>query len=535
MIIKGGARGNGAQLGRYLVTPGQNERIQVIEVRGTVAGDVPGAVREIDAVSLCTRCTKPLYHASVNTPATERLTPEQRAIAVDRLEAALGFTGQPRVVVVHEKQGREHTHIVWSRTDIERERAIPIDHNFRKHELVARELEREFGHARVQGAHIEREGRARPKRTPRHYELHQAARGGMKPDRCDAGIITEIYQRSDSGRAFAKGLAEAGFILARGDRRDFVVIDAQGGTHSLARCIEGATAKDVRARLADLDPRTLPSVQEAKQIQRARQAPGLDRANEQPRGRAQDAGQAANAPAAAARAGRNSCSSSDARAKACAPVTPATVRDRKAEGPAPGAVAGPQDDKPRVSAKRGTQGGAAGAVWGEFRRAAGRPLSLPIVHASGFRSAPAGDGDTRGEFRAQASTVSASVSSAVDAGGQFAGGGDDELGNLLSAIADDVQRMAAGYVSGDRGRVRRQDRLRASQSASRPGGRRRQRVEGRTPGGACDGPAIGGGRSWPVDAKRRSGRIASRCVLSADRATGRAENERRSKKKGIPI
>ena len=294
MIIKGGARGNGAQLGRYLVTPGQNERIAVIEVRGTVAGDVPGAVREMDAVSLCTRCTKPLYHASVNTLAHERLTPKQRTIAVDRLERELGFTGQPRVVVVHEKQGREHTHIVWSRTDIERMRAIPIDHNFRKHELVARELEREFGHARVQGAHIEREGRARPKRSPRLYEMHQAARTGLRPNDLRQQI-TAIWQRSDSGRAFAKGLAEAGFILARGDRRDFVVIDPQGGTHSLARCIEGATAKDVRARLADLDPRILPSVQEAK-IHRARQPAGLDRANEQPRGRAQDGGQTANAP-----------------------------------------------------------------------------------------------------------------------------------------------------------------------------------------------------------------------------------------------
>jgi hypothetical protein len=264
-------------------------------VRGTVAADVPGAVREMDAVSLCTRCSKPLYHASLNTPITERLTPEQRSIAIDRLERELGFEGQARVVVVHEKQGREHTHIVWSRTDFEHERAIRIDHNFRKHELVARELEREFGHVRIQGAHIEREGRARPKRTPSRYEMHQAARTGLRPHDMKKHV-TEIFQRSDSGRAFAKGLAEAGFILARGDRRDFVVIDPQGGTHSLARRIEGATAKDVRARLADLDPRMLPSVQEAKQIQRARQAPGIDHASEQPRGRAQNVGQVTHAP-----------------------------------------------------------------------------------------------------------------------------------------------------------------------------------------------------------------------------------------------
>jgi Relaxase/Mobilisation nuclease domain len=222
VIIKGGARGDGAQLGRYLVTPGQNERVEVIEVRGTCAQDVPGAVREMDAVSLCTRCTKPLYHASINTLAHERLTPEQRGRAIDRLERELGFSGQPRVVVVHEKQGREHTHIVWSRTDLEHERAIRIDHNFRKHELVARELEREFGHVRIQGAHIEREGRARPKRTPSYAEMHQAARTGLRSQDVKQQV-TEIWQRSDSGRAFAKGLSEAGFVLARGNRKSRLV------------------------------------------------------------------------------------------------------------------------------------------------------------------------------------------------------------------------------------------------------------------------------------------------------------------------
>jgi hypothetical protein len=269
MIIKGKARGNGAQLGRYLVTQGKNERIEVIEVRGTCALDVPGAVREMDAVSLCTRCEKPLYHASINTPIAERLTPEQRTIAVDRLEQALGFDGQPRVVVVHEKEGREHTHIVWSRTDIKHQRAIRIDHNYRAHELVARELEREFGHARVQGAHIEREGRARPDRTPTHHEMQQADRTKLNPQEVKEHI-TEIWQRTDTGRAFTAAVMEFGYALAPGDRRDFVVIDPHGGVHSLARCVEGANAKQVRARMADLDPRLLPTIDQAKEIQQGR-------------------------------------------------------------------------------------------------------------------------------------------------------------------------------------------------------------------------------------------------------------------------
>jgi hypothetical protein len=38
--------------------------------------------------------------------ARERLTPERRAYSIDRLEAALGLTGQPRVVMEHEKPSR---------------------------------------------------------------------------------------------------------------------------------------------------------------------------------------------------------------------------------------------------------------------------------------------------------------------------------------------------------------------------------------------------------------------------------------------
>ncbi len=130
-----------------------------------------------------TRTTKPFYHASINTRADERLTDEQRAHAIDRLEEKLGLSGQPRVVVVHEKEGREHCHIVWSRIDLERMRAISDSHNYRKHEEVARDLERQFGHERVQGAHAERDGKDRPDRTPSHAEMLQAERGAVSPGR----------------------------------------------------------------------------------------------------------------------------------------------------------------------------------------------------------------------------------------------------------------------------------------------------------------------------------------------------------------
>jgi hypothetical protein len=269
VIIKGKSRGNGAQLGVYLITPADNERIEVLEIRGLAASDVPGAVIEMEAHAAGTRTEKPLYHASINPRANERLTEEQRAIAIDRLEAELGFAGQPRVVVLHQKEGRVQYHIVWDRIDLEHMRAISDSHNFRKHELVARELEREFGHERVQGAHVERDGKERPRRTPSQAEMLQEKRTGLSTKEVTEQVAA-LWRSADCGKAFAEALSQAGYVLARGDRRDFVIIDPRGGTHSLARRVDGARVKDIRARLSDLDPSQLPSVAEAKAIQRER-------------------------------------------------------------------------------------------------------------------------------------------------------------------------------------------------------------------------------------------------------------------------
>jgi hypothetical protein len=248
-----------------------NERAEVKEIRGVVAEDLLGAFREMEGVAVGTRATKPFYHASINTRADEPLTDEQRAQAIDRLEAELNLYGQARAVVIHSKEGREHCHIVWSRIDLDRMTAISDGNNYYKHEKVARALEREFGHERVQGAHVERDGKERPERTPSHSEMLQAERTGVSPAAARA-LMTELWRETDSGKSFQAALETKWWVLARGDRRDFVAIDSEGGTHSIARRIEGAKAADVRQRFADIDPASLPSVADAKQIQRERQA-----------------------------------------------------------------------------------------------------------------------------------------------------------------------------------------------------------------------------------------------------------------------
>lgn len=285
MVIKGTSCAGGRRLAVHLMRTDTNERAEVKELRGVVSEDLRGALLEIEAVAAGARTTKPFYHGSINTRADERLTDEQRMQAIDRLETTLGLAGQARVVVVHEKEGREHCHIVWSRIDLDRMAAISDSNNYRKHEEVARALEREFGHERVQGAHAERDGRDRPERTPSHSEMLQSERTGISPEQAKE-LMTGIWQSTKSGKEFQAALEEKGWMLARGDRRDFVAIDLNGGVHSIARRVEGAKAANIRERFADIDPKTLSSVAEAKQVQRERnggperQASGKQRAIE---------------------------------------------------------------------------------------------------------------------------------------------------------------------------------------------------------------------------------------------------------------
>jgi len=166
---------------------------------------------------------------------------------------------------MHEKHGREHIHVVWSRIDREKMRSVSDSHNYRKHEEVSRELERRFGHDRVQGAHHEREGVERPDRTPSRAELRQEERTGISGKQVRAEV-TAAFKASDNAEAFKAALEDRGYLLAQGDRRDFVIVDQAGGIHSLARRIEGMKAAELREFMADIDRDALPRISVAKAI-----------------------------------------------------------------------------------------------------------------------------------------------------------------------------------------------------------------------------------------------------------------------------
>lgn len=290
MILKGNQRGNGADLAVHLMNAFDNESIEVAEVYGAVADDLPGAFAEFEAVSLGTKAREYLYSLSINPPSP--LSREQYAEAIGMIEERLRLSGQPRAVVFHVKPdergvSREHCHVVWSRINVDQMRAVHMAHDRRRLMDLAVELSHKFGLAMPPGlkAWEQKQKYEREKLDATLAEKAQAGKTGISPEQRRAEI-TAAYERSDTAEAFRAALEQQGYVLAKGDRRGLVVVDRFGDVHSLTRYVKGHNAGAIKNKLSALSPDQLPTADEAKeQVRRRAQA-----VEEQQREQRQEAG-----------------------------------------------------------------------------------------------------------------------------------------------------------------------------------------------------------------------------------------------------
>lgn len=283
MILKGNQRAGAADLATHLSNEYDNERVEIAQVRGTVADDLHGVFAEIEAVATGTRCKEPLYSLAINPSAP--ISREQYMVAVDHIEGKLGLAGQPRAVIFHVKNGREHCHVVWSRIDLDTMKAVPLSHDRMKLRTCARELAHAYGLTLPAGLAEDRgDARFEKNRDVTFAEKAMAEASGITPEQ-RRNDITALFRASDSAESFRAGLERAGYVLAQGERRAYVVVDRAGHVHALARQIDGAKTKDVKARLADLPAENLPSVEQAQSQQQARQSAVDERLREKARQR----------------------------------------------------------------------------------------------------------------------------------------------------------------------------------------------------------------------------------------------------------
>jgi hypothetical protein len=269
VILKASQRGGAKQLGLHLLKTSENEHVEIHEVRGFIADDVMDAFAEAYAISRGTKCRQFLFSVSLNPPESEQVRVEVFEEALAKIEERTGLTGQPRIVVFHEKEGRRHAHAVWSRIDAESMTAVQLSHFKLKLRDISKQLYLDHGWKMPRGLMDYKE------RDPRNFSLdkwQQARRHGLNAKDLKA-TIQECWAVSDSRASFAQALEERGMYLAQGDRRGHVAVTYDGTVHSIPRMID-KKAKDVTARLGK--PDDLPTVETAKLFIAEQVKPKLD-------------------------------------------------------------------------------------------------------------------------------------------------------------------------------------------------------------------------------------------------------------------
>ncbi|GAB3754739.1 relaxase/mobilization nuclease domain-containing protein [Spirosoma pomorum] len=228
MVIKGRSRSNGKQLAAYLLQNKENDRADVLDIRGTARpDDLRRSLLEMSLTSeLSKRGELGLYHAQVNPAIGEDgpMTPEDWLRAADILEQSLGLKGQKRAIVLHEKNGRVHGHVVWQRYDEDAGRFRSDSHNYKKHDQARALIEQELGHTRTP---------QKAEREPTHKER-----------------LTDLWQQHPEGADFVQAAEDAGYYVAQGNaRRPFRVVTPDGQSLDLTRQLDGIKTKTVRERL----------------------------------------------------------------------------------------------------------------------------------------------------------------------------------------------------------------------------------------------------------------------------------------------
>jgi hypothetical protein len=276
MILKGSQRAGGQNLAVHLMRLDDNEHVRIHELRGFTCDTLGDAFKEAEAIARGTRCQKYLFSLSLNPPESANPTDQDFEAAIGRIEEDLNLSGQPRAIVIHEKNGRRHAHCVWSRIDAETMTARECGLFKNKLRDISRDLFIEHGHEMPRGLVNTAE------RDPTNFTLDEwqkAKRAGVDP-RWIKQAVQDAWGTSDNGKSFESALKTRGLFLARGDRRAHVVLDHMGEVHALARTL-GVKTKDVRARLGDGE--ALASVSETKVVIAEKMTPALRRHIEQSR------------------------------------------------------------------------------------------------------------------------------------------------------------------------------------------------------------------------------------------------------------
>ncbi|WP_417832351.1 LPD7 domain-containing protein [Terasakiella sp.] len=267
MIINGSTRGTSwadiEELCQHLLNVESNEEVEVNGVRHCLNHSLQGSLKEMRFLSLGSRSKKSVYHSSISAPRdeAERLSDKQWLDAVDVLENEMGFQGHQRAIVFHKKNGRKHAHVIWGMVNPSTLKAASTSWNYVKHERAARKIEQRFNLKKVQGVHVQSDGKSRPRSTFDFQDVQSSERTGQDL-KANIQMIAQAWEQSQNGQSFKDCLATHNLTLSQG-QRGFIVVDGGGNCHSIARRLK-LKKRDVEHKLSDISLNDLPTVEEVK-------------------------------------------------------------------------------------------------------------------------------------------------------------------------------------------------------------------------------------------------------------------------------
>jgi hypothetical protein len=240
-----------------------------------------------------------IFSVAISPREDEALTPEQYERAISIIEEEFGFTGQNRVRVDHLKEGRFHSHLMWSLTRYDEEKEkhllIPVGRYKRRLQSKADEMVAEFGLREVNrlpnentieitNADRMREARAK-KEAKENGEAYQKIQDKKRE-------IAELWNASKDGQAFLDNLRVKGYTVAKGDKESkrvkgngiasYVLVDAQGNVSNLTRELPKLVkVKHVRERFAGMEDKILSVEAAQKYLAVNREEAEIERTNKE--------------------------------------------------------------------------------------------------------------------------------------------------------------------------------------------------------------------------------------------------------------
>jgi hypothetical protein len=212
-------------LANYLLTKGENDKVVVLEIRGTANdNDLKKSLIEMSLTSELTNSDKGLFHAVINPSIGEDrlMTPEQWLRAADIVENELRLSSQKRAIVIHEKKGRAHAHVVWERFDHSSGKMISDSFSRLALDRARKIMEQEFNHPRT------------PERNIKRLEIK--------------AVLTKLWELHPDADSFLRAAQEKGYTVAVGTKRPYMVVDETGRSFDLVRQLTGVKTREVRDR-----------------------------------------------------------------------------------------------------------------------------------------------------------------------------------------------------------------------------------------------------------------------------------------------